>query len=139
MAAGVVALMLDANPDLGWRDVQGVIIDSVTPLDPKNDDWQVNGAGHNVSHRYGFGLMDAGRAVQLSKAWKVYKSAIPLASLVQQPRVDIEPGQSASRTFRFTPQHVPAEHSGRVSKLDDLLIEHVEVRRRLRTSFLRRH
>ena len=82
MAAGVVALMLDANPDLGWRDVQGVIIDSVTPLDPKNDDWQVNGAGHNVSHRYGFGLMDAGRAVQLSKAWKVYKSAIPLVSLV---------------------------------------------------------
>ena len=40
MAAGIVALMLDANSALGWRDVQAVIIASCTSLMPADDDWQ---------------------------------------------------------------------------------------------------
>ena len=41
-----------------------MIIASVVPIDEKEKDWQVNGVGHNVSHHYGFGLMDVGRAVR---------------------------------------------------------------------------
>ena len=31
--------------------------------------WGVNGAGHDVSHKYGFGAVDAGAAVALAETW----------------------------------------------------------------------
>jgi hypothetical protein len=33
------------------------------------DDWSRNGAGYNVSHAFGFGLMDAGAMVRLALNW----------------------------------------------------------------------
>ena len=41
------------------------------------DDWAVNGAGYNVSHAFGFGLMDAGEMVRRALTWtKVGGAAI---------------------------------------------------------------
>lgn len=33
-------------------------------------DWATNGVGRNVSHSFGYGLMDAGAMVKLAKKWK---------------------------------------------------------------------
>lgn len=33
-------------------------------------DWRVNGVGRDYSHRYGYGLMDAGAMVELAKRWE---------------------------------------------------------------------
>lgn len=33
-------------------------------------DWHVNGAGHHVSHFYGFGLMDATAIVNRARHWE---------------------------------------------------------------------
>ena len=35
----------------------------------KANDWITTGAGYNVSHAFGFGLMDAGAMVKLAQAW----------------------------------------------------------------------
>lgn len=35
----------------------------------KATDWRVNGVGRDYSHRYGYGLMDAGRLVEVAKDW----------------------------------------------------------------------
>ena len=54
---------------LTWRDVQYIIIyssNSSIPIDPH---WQVNGAGLRVSHKYGFGLMDAAALVNRARYW----------------------------------------------------------------------
>lgn len=69
LVAGVVALMLEANPNLGWRDVQNILIDSATQNDPTDSDWVVNGAGRLVNHKYGFGAIDAAAAVVLAENW----------------------------------------------------------------------
>ncbi|MCK4873049.1 MAG: S8 family serine peptidase [Phycisphaerales bacterium] len=69
LAAGAVALMLQANPNLTWRDVQHVLIDSARKNDPTNVDWVVNGAGRDVNYNYGFGAIDAGAAVALAAEW----------------------------------------------------------------------
>ena len=42
--------------------------------DLKADDWKVNGVGRWYSHSFGYGIMDAGRMVELSKNWKNVKS-----------------------------------------------------------------
>jgi uncharacterized protein YdiU (UPF0061 family) len=45
LVSGVVALMLEANPDLTWRDVQHVLVNSARRNDPSDADWRQNGSG----------------------------------------------------------------------------------------------
>ena len=54
--SGVVALMLEANPGLGWRDVQEVLLATARVTDPSHPDWSTNGAGVAFNHWYGAGL-----------------------------------------------------------------------------------
>lgn len=69
LGCGVVALMLDANPALGWRDVTAILIESARKNHPSDGDWTVNAAGHDVSIDYGFGAIDASAAVAVALGW----------------------------------------------------------------------
>jgi subtilisin-like proprotein convertase family protein len=69
LLSGVVALMLQANPNLSWRDVQQILVHSARQNDPQDFDWSRNGAGLPVNHRYGFGAVDAAAAVALASSW----------------------------------------------------------------------
>lgn len=67
--AGLCALLLAANPNLSYRDVQQILILASRQTDPADPDIQINGAGLAVSHAAGFGVPDAGRAVELARSW----------------------------------------------------------------------
>jgi hypothetical protein len=67
--AGVVALILSANTNLGYRDVQQIVAESARHYDLADPDVRTNGAGFRFSHNVGFGVPDAGFAVQLAKNW----------------------------------------------------------------------
>jgi len=67
--AGLCALVLAANPDLTYRDVQQLLILSSRQLDPSDPDVRANGSGLAVGHNVGFGVPDAGLAVELARAW----------------------------------------------------------------------
>lgn len=69
LAAGVVALMLQARPDLSWRDVQHVLLNSARKCDPASATWELSGGDHDISYSYGFGAVDAGAAVSLAQSW----------------------------------------------------------------------
>jgi Ca2+-binding RTX toxin-like protein/subtilisin family serine protease len=75
IVSGVVAMMLEANPILGYRDVQDILAISARQIDPTSTSWSTNGAtnwnggGHLVSHDFGFGLVDAHAAVRLAETW----------------------------------------------------------------------
>lgn len=69
MVSGVVALMLDARPDLNWRDVQQILAKTATPVDFSGEKWSRNAANLWVSHDYGFGRVNADAAVALAKNW----------------------------------------------------------------------
>jgi subtilisin-like proprotein convertase family protein len=77
MVSGVVALMLEANPNLGYRDVQEILAYSARQTDANHLSWQINGAknwnggGLHTSADYGFGLVDAQAAVRLAETWEV--------------------------------------------------------------------
>ena len=70
LVSGVVALMLEANPNLTWRDVQHVLAKTAVKNDAEDADWAFNGAGYHVNHKYGFGSVDAAAAVDTAKTWK---------------------------------------------------------------------
>jgi hypothetical protein len=68
MAAAMVALALEANPGLTWRDVQHIVVRTARPEgNLKAADWASNGVGRKFSHAFGFGLMDAGAITRLAK------------------------------------------------------------------------
>jgi subtilisin-like proprotein convertase family protein len=69
LVAGVAALMLQANPSLGWRDVRAILARTAEKNDPGDPDWTVNGAGFHVNHKYGFGRVDASAAVTAAATW----------------------------------------------------------------------
>lgn len=110
IVSGVVALMLEANERLGYRDVQEILVYSArratfldretihsqggkfnSPLDKAfngSHDW--NGGALLVSHDFGYGHIDADAAVRLAESWMSLGTA---ANLV------IEEGQVAQRTL----------------------------------------
>nr|XP_024214340.1 furin-like protease 1 isoform X2 [Halyomorpha halys] len=69
LAAGICALALEANTQLTWRDMQHIVVATAKPANLKAPDWTVNGVGRNVSHSFGYGLMDAAAMVKLARNW----------------------------------------------------------------------
>lgn len=69
IVSGVVALMLEANSDLTWRDVRYILAHTATKNDPDNPSWKKNRANNWYSYLYGFGLVNAFEAVRLAKTF----------------------------------------------------------------------
>lgn len=75
IVSGVVAMMLEANPRLGYRDVQAILAYSARLTDRDDGTWITNGAadsnggGLHWSEDYGFGRIDARAAVRLAESW----------------------------------------------------------------------
>ncbi|MDA7463351.1 S8 family serine peptidase [Candidatus Poseidonia alphae] len=69
LVSGVIALMLEANSNLTWRDVQHILVETSRKNDASDPSWTTNGDGHLVSHKYGFGVVDASAAVTLAEQW----------------------------------------------------------------------
>ncbi len=73
IVTGVVNLVLEANPDLGARDVQEILAYSARRLDAAPgtvngaEDW--NGGGLYFSRDVGFGAVDARAATRLAETW----------------------------------------------------------------------
>lgn len=63
LVSGIIALMLEANPNLTYRDVNDILAHTSERVDVNNPDWTQNGAGLWVNHEYGFGAIDATAAV----------------------------------------------------------------------------
>jgi len=80
IVSGVAALMLEANPELTWRDVRYILATTAKKnggyLYTNSSDclldktgYCMNAAGHSFSNTYGFGRTDAQAAVELAVGW----------------------------------------------------------------------
>jgi subtilisin-like proprotein convertase family protein len=117
-AAGVVALMLEANPNLGWRDVQEILMRSARKVSPTDTDWKavVAPANINHNHKFGAGLIDATAAVNLATGWT--NLSAQLKRTVAQTGLSVAiPNQN---TIGITRDFV-------VGAADNLRVEHVTV------------
>ena len=68
--AGLVALILEANPSLTYRDVQQVLVNSSRHYDFDDPFLDSNAVGYKFSINTGFGVPDASDAVYLAKNWE---------------------------------------------------------------------
>ena len=133
LTAGVVALMLEANSSLGYRDVQEILAYSARQIDAGSAGWAENGAvnwnggGLHASHDYGFGLIDAHAAVRLAETWTAASTLSNLSSVsvLSAPGLAI-PDFSG----------VPGEVSDTITVANGLMIDHVGVRLELDHTFI---
>ena len=69
IAAGIISLALEANRNLTWRDIQYLIVYTSDNSKLISKEWGVNGKGIKFCHEFGFGLMNAGKLVELATKW----------------------------------------------------------------------
>ncbi|GAB6028003.1 Neuroendocrine convertase 1 [Chamberlinius hualienensis] len=71
LAAGVIALVLQANSNLTWRDVQHILVCSAETYQIwDNPGWGLNGANIYYNDRFGFGVMNAHSMTHAAVGWK---------------------------------------------------------------------
>jgi len=99
MAAGVIALVLEANPSLTWRDVQHITVRNCRKANLGATDWDVNAMGRNFSHSFGYGIMDATGMVNLAQRWTNVQEQKTYAVKANIGSVSIPP--SSSRTAKM--------------------------------------
>ena len=114
LVAGVVALMLEANPSLTGRDVQHVLVETAEQNDPGDADWATNGAGHLVNHKYGFGRVDAHAATAAAAGWSTLAEAVSVST-------------GTMNVGQAIPDNTPSGTSDSVTITEDITLEHVEV------------
>ncbi|MDZ4287604.1 MAG: S8 family serine peptidase [Prosthecobacter sp.] len=76
IVSGVIALILQANPTLNWRDVKEILLRSATKVFPTDAGWTTRTGGDSPTlpfikhhHSYGGGLVNVQAAVQLAQGW----------------------------------------------------------------------
>lgn len=70
LAAGIYTLVLEANPNLTWRDIQYLSVLSSQEINEHDGHWQETAIGKRYSHMYGFGKLDAYKIVDMARNWK---------------------------------------------------------------------
>lgn len=144
MTSGVIALMLEANPALTWREVKYILAstarvidydpllneldhpDGVSTFAPYVYDykWITNAAGKMFSNWYGFGLIDAEAAVAAAAAWTP-------GSLGTYQKTELADGTwkfTSAATVAITDGDLTAPGSSTINVTDNLTIEAVQVK-----------
>ena len=131
VASGVVALMLEANPDLSWRDVKHILASSARQIDNSasalelenvvcsddscsstvlsdslsfvaRDTWITNAAGYSYHTWYGFGAINAGAAVAMAQTYSSPLGTWQKSSYQQSPALAIPDSTGASAIVDFS-------------------------------------
>jgi Ca2+-binding RTX toxin-like protein len=87
IVTGLIALMMEANPNLGWRDVKEILAYSAQFNNSTNSGWKYNSAGNwnggglHFSHDFGFGAADAFTAVRLAETWTLQQTSANMTTI----------------------------------------------------------
>lgn len=116
IVSGAIALMLEANPSLSWRDVRLILAQTALRNDATDSDWSLTGGApvYHVNHKYGFGTIDVDAAVTLAQTW-----------VAVDPEQIILTGQDEPN--KAIPDEDVLGVTSSITVVDDLSIEFIEV------------
>ncbi|KAF4517599.1 hypothetical protein B566_EDAN008588 [Ephemera danica] len=113
LAAGLVALALQANPKLTWREVQHAVVLASRPVSSLDPKWRKNAAGHQFHPRQGFGSLHAGRLVDaaLDLAVKPLPPRRHLVLELRGPPIGVRGLGNTTVALFTSPESIPAMSS----------------------------
>jgi len=120
LASGIIALMLEANPNLTWRDVQYILVENAKMIDASDADWTTNGVGKAINHNYGFGQVDAAAVVQAAANWTTVPPSVSDSTMLVDVDRIIPDGAGSSI---YGPSIIE-----NITITDDIILEHVELK-----------
>ncbi|MCE4052359.1 S8 family serine peptidase [Pseudomonas sp. Au-Pse12] len=136
IVSGVVALMLQANPNLGYRDVQKILALSARGVIDPSTQWRDNGVrswnggGMHASDDYGFGQVDARAAVRLAESWMSRSTGENEEVLSASSGVlgkTLEAGRQLESSITMSAgvnvEHVEVDFDAQVGRLGDLSLK----------------
>lgn len=98
-AAGVFALVLSVRPELTWRDLQHLCVQTAVPISTDDDDWKKLPSGRLYNHKFGYGKLDAYAIVEAAKTFKLVNKQthieLPVATS-KQPIPDSSGGKKVA-------------------------------------------
>ena len=112
----MAALVLEANPNLTYRDVQEIFVRTAKQNDPNDAGWITNGAGFHFNVKYGAGLLDATAATAMAATWTNLPALVKQSQTASSLDLEIPDDSSAGVSHTFTVAHP-----------DNLRVEHVTV------------
>jgi len=137
VVSGVVALMLDANAGLGWRDVQNILATSASLTGSTiggpaagfeqaawyiNDAANWNGGGMHLHTNYGYGMVNAYNAVRMAEVWHLFGAAATSRNELAVSSTTADLGNM------LLPDGNATGHSFTLTVADNVAIEHVALR-----------
>ena len=149
--SGVIALMLQANPNLGYRDVKYILAKTAKKTDASrvgvttsglisgtpvtlDQGWVRNAAGYWFSNWYGFGTVDAAAAVSEAKTYVNYLPTMQTASANMNfsSTENVPQYSTVGSTLNFTmaPSFTKVEHAMVILNMNDspgLLCNQIEL------------
>ena len=72
LGAGIFALVLSVRPELTWRDLQYLCVQTAVPVN-EDEDWEETFIKKKFSHTYGYGKLDSYAIVEAAKNFKSVK------------------------------------------------------------------
>lgn len=121
LAAGIGALMLQANPNLTWRDVKEILLRSSTKLSPTSSGWVSRTGGQPAlpvikhHHSFGGGMINAQAAVAMAQTWQSLPAAVSHEITNSTPVLIPDGRSNVTEVFDF-------------SSMTAMRVEHVEVK-----------
>ncbi len=142
MVSGAVALLLQANPNLSWRDVKYILAKSSRKVDANRTNlshpggldlsgytydrgWTRNAAGFNFHNWYGFGVVDITAAVSLANNYN-----FPLGTFKESF------SQSGSNLNLQIPDNSSTGVTNQLSVFNNYRIEAVQIKLDIEHSFI---
>ena len=105
--------------------MQHLTVRSCRLTDPRDRGWVTNGAGRKVSHKFGYGIINATALVKLAKTW----TTVPPKGICEiGPKYINEEIKSSSATFKLTTNGCKGD------KKEVRYLEHVQVRITLKSN-----
>ncbi|MGK0186750.1 MAG: subtilisin family serine protease [Verrucomicrobiales bacterium] len=117
MIAGALALLLDANNALSWRDVQEILLRSGRRVQPDDAGWLQNASRFQFHPALGAGLLDVSAAVDLAAHWSPLSPQVQSSVAAAELAIEIPDGDASGVTLPVT---FPANDQA-------LRVEHVTV------------
>lgn len=104
LVAGTIALALGMRPELTWRDIQYLCVETAVPIHLDDTEWQDTTIGKKFSHTFGYGKMDAWQFIEAAKTWVSVKPQAWYHSPWLSVQHDIPEGdQGLASSFDITP------------------------------------
>lgn len=118
LAAGVYGLVLSVRPDLTWRDLQYLTIDTAIPVNEDDPDWVTTANGKKYNHKYGYGKLDAYTLVHAAKEFKKVKKQTWFHSAIHKSDAEIPTGKAGiTSSITITKEQLASASFGRLEHI----------------------